>query len=84
MPTSAAHSDLMELDAISLIEECLRHVLNLKDFALANDLMGHLLKLTQLIPAYWGGGENLDPMNMFGRFDLDSGGGGVVNPYPTL
>ena len=23
-------------------------------------------------------------MNMFGRFDLDSGGGGFVNPYPTL
>ena len=23
-------------------------------------------------------------MNMFGRFDLDSGGGGVVNRYPTL
>ena len=40
--------------------------------------------LNNPIPAYWGGGENLDPMNMFGRFDLDGGGGGVVNPYPTL
>ena len=35
--------------------------------------------LNNPIPAYWGGGgENLDPMNMFGRFDLDSGGGGLL------